>query len=154
MALSRNDVSIRLMETGDYDQVYALWLSTPGMGLNSIDDTREGIARYLQRNPATSFVAEVEGAIVGVILCGHDGRRGLIHHTAVKPELRRRGVGKALWDAAADALKQEGITKAWLVVKQENELGNAFWEQLGFENRLDLTFRGVTLDETLVRIDT
>ena len=147
-------ITIRQMEIGDCDQVYALWMATPGMGLNSIDDTREGITKYLKRNPGTSFVAVDGEEIVGVILCGHDGRRGVIHHTAVKHSLRRRGVGKALWEAAADALKREGITKAWLVVKRQNELGNAFWEQLQFENRTDLTFRGATLDESLVRIDT
>lgn len=147
-------IAIRLMEIGDYERVYALWISTPGMGLNSIDDTREGIGKYLQRNPGTCFVAEAGNELVGVILCGHDGRRGMIHHTAVRADVQRRGVGKLLWDAAAMALKQEGITKAWLVVKRHNEPGNVFWEQLGFENRTDLTFRGVTLDETLVRIDT
>lgn len=154
MIQSLNDVTIRLMTIEDYEQVYSLWLSTPGMGLNSIDDTREGIGKYLRRNPGTSFVAEAGGEVVGVILCGHDGRRGVVHHTAVSARWQRRGVGKMLWEAAADALKQEGISKAWLVVKQENNPGNAFWEQLGFENRTDLTFRSATLDETLVRVDT
>ena len=154
MAGTLEGITIRLMAIEDYEQVYALWMATPGMGLNSIDDTREGIDKYLKRNPSTSFVAVDGEEIVGVILCGHDGRRGMIHHTAVKKSLRRRGVGKALWEAAADALKQEGITKVWLVVKKTNELGNAFWEWLGFENRTDLTFRSMTLDDSLVRIDT
>ncbi|MBN1777130.1 MAG: GNAT family N-acetyltransferase [Clostridiales bacterium] len=147
-------MTIRLMDIEDYEQVYDLWISTPGMGLNSIDDTREGIAKYLKRNSSMCFVAEDGQEIVGVILCGHDGRRGMVHHTAVKESLRRRGVGKALWEAAAAALRKEGVTKAWLVVKKQNEPGNAFWEQLGFEDRTDLTFRGATLDTTLVRIDT
>jgi len=154
MAQIPENVLIRPMGIGDYEQVYALWIGTPGMGLNSMDDSREGIAKYLKRNPGMSFVAEDGNEIVGVILCGHDGRRGVIHHTAVKEILRRCGVGKALAETAMDALKQEGITKAWLVVKKENALGNAFWEKLGFEDRKDLTFRGVTLDPTLVRIDT
>lgn len=154
MIHSLNDVTIRLMTIEDYEQVYSLWLSTPGMGLNSIDDTREGIAKYLKRNPESCFVAEAGGEVVGVILCGHDGRRGVVHHTAVSARWQRRGVGGQLWEAAADALRREGITKAWLVVKRQNQLGNAFWEQLGFEDRADLTFRGVTLDKSLVRIDT
>ncbi len=154
MTQNVENIGIRLMEIGDYDQVYAMWMATPGMGLNSIDDTREGIAKYLKRNPETCFVAEAGDEVVGVILCGHDGRRGMIHHTAVKQSLRRRGVGKLLWEAAVAALRREGIAKAWLVVKRQNELGNAFWEQLGFEDRVDLTFRSVTLDESLIRIDT
>ncbi|MFH1879527.1 MAG: GNAT family N-acetyltransferase [Bacillota bacterium] len=142
------------MVIGDYGQAYALWLGTPGMGLNTVDDSREGIEKYLNRNLGCSFVAEDGGAIVGVILCGHDGRRGVIHHTAVRPEKRRGGVGKALVEAALGALRREGITKAWLVVKKNNESGNAFWERLGFENRVDLTFRGITLEPSLVSIDT
>ena len=78
-------VNIRVMTINDYDGVYDLWINTPGMGLNTTDDSREGIAKYLRRNPTTSFVAECEGTIIGVIMAGHDGRRGYIHHTAVLP---------------------------------------------------------------------
>ena len=154
MAQSIQGVTTRPMTIADYDAVYRLWLSTPGMGLNTVDDSREGIARYLRRNPATSFVALQGDTLIGVILCGHDGRRGIIHHTAVRADLRGRGIGKALATAALDALRAEGIAKAWLVVFGNNETGNAFWEQLGFENRADLNFRGITLDHSLVRIDT
>jgi ribosomal protein S18 acetylase RimI-like enzyme len=154
MAQVPEGIMIRPMVIGDYEQVYALWLATPGMGLNSVDDSREGIAKYLRRNPDCSFVAESGGGVIGVIICGHDGRRGMIHHTAVKAEMRGRGIGRALFRAAAEALRRAGIAKAWLVVKRQNEQGNAFWERLGFEDRTDLTFRSVTLDETLVRINT
>ncbi len=144
------ECTIRPMGIEDYDVVYRLWLDTPGMGLNPVDDSRAGIEKYLRRNPGMSFVAEDAGGIVGVILCGHDGRRGVIHHTAVRPASRRRGVGRKLAQAAFAALRAEGVTKAWLVVKQDNALGNAFWERMGFEHRMDLTFRGVTLDQTLL----
>ena len=154
MSQGLEHITIRPMEIGDYDAVYALWMATPGMGLNSVDDSREGIAKYLKRNSGFSFVAADGDAVVGVIMCGHDGRRGVIHHTAVKAELQRQGIGKALFAAAADALKREGITKVWLVVKRYNKLGNRFWEQLGFVERTDLNFRGLTLDTTLVSIDT
>ena len=75
--------TVRRMTTEDYEPVYQLWMNTPGMGLNTTDDSRDGIERYLRRNPATCFVAEIDGKIVGVILAGHDGRRGYIYHTAV-----------------------------------------------------------------------
>jgi len=76
-------MTIRIMTIDDYDRVYALWLSCRGMGLNDIDDSKEGVARFLRRNPSTVFVAEEGNRIVGVIMAGHDGRRGYIHHTAV-----------------------------------------------------------------------
>ena len=144
---------IRKMNLSDYEKVYALWLSCKGMGLNDVDDSREGIARYLARNPDTAFVAEEEGNIIGAIMAGHDGRRGYIYHTAVHPDERRRGIGRALADAALNALRECGITKVALVAFERNETGNAFWEQMGFAARTDLTYRNRTLRE-IERIDT
>ena len=144
---------IRIMTIEDYDKVYALWLSCRGMGLNDVDDSREGIARYLKRNPDTCFVAEEEGEIAGVILTGHDGRRGYIYHTAVHPGCRRRGIGAQLVEAAMEALKRNGISKVALVAFARNEAGNAFWERMGFEERTDLTYRNRALRE-LTRRDT
>ena len=144
---------IRNMTISDYDRVYALWLSCSGMGLNDVDDSREGIERYLRRNPATVFVAEEGNEIVGVIMAGHDGRRGYIYHTAVHPDARKKGIGRALVGAALEALKAEGITKAALVAFERNKEGNAFWEQMGFSERNDLTYRNRTLRE-MNRLDT
>jgi len=145
--------NIRTMTITDYDSVYALWLSTPGMGLNTTDESREGIARYLLRNPATCFVAEAEGEIIGVIMAGHDGRRGYIYHTAVRVDCRRQGVGKALVDAAVQALEKEGIHKVALVAFKRNETGNGFWESMGFTLRDDLNYRNKNIHK-LDRIDT
>ena len=117
-------LTVRVMTIEDYDGVYALWRSTPGMGLNTADDSRAGIARYLARNPDTSFVAEADGQLAGVILAGHDGRRGYIHHTAVLPDYRGRGIGRALVDHAMAALEQAGIHKAALVAFTRNTGGN------------------------------
>lgn len=144
---------LRLMALSDYDAVYALWLSCKGMGLNDVDDSREGIEKYLKRNPETCFVAEEDGQLAGVILSGHDGRRGYIHHTAVHPLFRQMGIGKALVQAALAALKKEGISKVALVVFARNEKGNAFWEKMGFTLRTDLAYRNLALRE-LVRNDT
>ncbi len=146
-------MTIRAMTMEDYRQVYALWLSCAGMGLNDLDDSPEGIDRYLRRNPTTCFVAETEGRIAGVILSGHDGRRGFIHHTAVHPDYRRQGIARRLVDAALDALKQEGIHKVALVVFERNQPGNAFWEQQDFTSREDLVYRNRALS-ILQRIDT
>ncbi|MDR2746482.1 MAG: GNAT family N-acetyltransferase [Treponema sp.] len=141
-------MKIRNMTIGDYEAVYSLWIHSPGMSLNDQDDSRQGIEKYLARNPGTCFVAEEEGRILGVILGGHDGRRGYIHHAAVAPPYRRRGIGKALLDTALGALKGEGIQKTALVVFADNAAGNAFWEKNGFAARNELIYRNKRMDET------
>lgn len=141
------------MTIEDYDAVYDLWLHTPGMGLNTADDSREGIAAYLRRNPTTCFTAKEGDRLLGAILAGHDGRRGYISHTAVREDAQRQGVGTALVEAVLEALQVEGIRKVALVVFARNEKGNAFWEKLGFTGRDDLVYRNKALAE-LVRIDT
>lgn len=144
---------IRTMKITDYQQIYDVWTSCRGMGLNSIDDTQEGIDRFLKRNPATCFVAEEADKIIGVILSGHDGRRGYIYHTAVHPEKRGKGIDRMLVDASIQALKKEGITKTALVVFTRNAQGNRFWQKQGFSARDDLVYRNKALQE-MVRMDT
>ncbi|AFI63077.1 Acetyltransferase [Bifidobacterium animalis subsp. animalis IM386] len=141
------------MTIDDYDAVYACWMTCAGMGLNTIDDSRDGIAKYLARNPTTCFVDERDGRITGVIIAGHDGRRGYIYHTAISPDHRHQGIGTALVEAALHALTDEGIAKVALVVFARNADGNAFWQRLGFTPRDDLTYRNKALAE-LTRIDT
>jgi len=134
-------MTVRAMTINDYEQACALWLNTPGVGLNSLDDSKEGISKYLTRNPNTCFVAEKDGNIIGVIISGHDGRRGYIYHIAVNESERRHGIGAALVSAAISGLEREGISKVALVVFRENEKGNAFWEKQGFTLRDDLNYR-------------
>ena len=144
---------IRSMTIDDYEKIYALWINTPNMGLNNLDDSKDGIAKYLARNPNTCFIAEKEGNAIGVILCGNDGRRGYIHHTAVAGSEQRSGVGTALVTAAMSALEREGINKTALVVFNKNEKGNAFWEKQGFTTRPDLVYRNKAIKD-LKMIDT
>lgn len=146
-------VIVRPMTIADHEAVYALWMDTPGMGCNTLDDSREGIARFLHRNPMTCFVAVNAGTVDGTILCGHDGRRGHIYHTAVRASLRGRGIGRMLVARALDALKREGIAKVSLVVFGRNETGNAFWEKQGFSVRNDLVYRDKSI-LAFTRIDT
>lgn len=140
-------INVRIMTMKDYDEIYALWVNTPGMGLRSADDSREGIGQYLKRNPASCFVAEADGKIVGGILSGHDGRRGYIYHTAVLPDYRNQGIARALVDHAMNALEREGIHKVALVAFKENEIGNGFWERIGFVVRDDLVYRNQAVPE-------
>lgn len=147
------DFTIRIVTIDDYDSLYSLWMQVPGMGLNDLDDSREGIARYLRRNPSTCFCAVGNGKLIGAILAGHDGRRGFIHHTAVLPEYQRSGIGSALVNTAMEALEKEGIHKVNLVAFRENQTGNVFWEKQGFTLRTDLNYRN-KLIHPLKRIDT
>jgi len=148
-----NQVRIRNMTIDDYSQVYELWLNTPGMGLNNIDDSEGGIIKYLERNPNTCFVAERHSHIIGAILSGHDGRRGTISHTAVAQSEQGKGIGTALVNAAMSAFESIGINKVNLVVFEKNEKGNAFWEKQGFTVRNDLVYRNKAIAD-LERIDT
>lgn len=141
-------MQIRLMQIVDYPEVYGLWSGTKGMGLRAMDDSPEGIAAFLKRNPHTSFVARGDdGLLLGAVLCGHDGRRGYIYHTAVRKEYRRQGIGKKLVQAVLSALEHEGICKAALVVYRDNLAGNAFWESIAFTVRKDLVYRNVSIRE-------
>lgn len=146
-------VNIRSMTIADYDRVYALWMSCKNMGFNNLDDSREGIGRFLKRNPDTCFVAEIGGDLAGVVLAGNDGRRGYIYHMAVAEQYRRRGVGSRLVKRCLEALRVEGIGKVALVAFKYNDAGNAFWERQGFALREDLNYRDIALVE-MVRIDT
>ena len=146
-------MNIRNMTIDDYNDVYRLWLNTPGIGLNTADDSREGIQKYLERNPNSCFVAEKNDEIIGVILSGHDGRRGFIHHTAVKVSERGSGIGSKLVDCAMTSLEKEGINKVALVVYGKNDIGNNFWEKYGFITRDDLVYRNKNIKE-LIHIDT
>ena len=146
-------MNIREMTETDYDQVYQLWLSCVGMGLNDLDDSKEGIARFLQRNPQTCLVAVENQTIIGAILVGSDGRRAYIYHTAVHPNYRRRGIARQLVETVLTVLDDLRIHKVALVVFKRNAEGNKFWEKLGFSVREDLIYRNQARTE-MVRLDT
>ena len=138
---------VRIMTIEDYEGVYALWKKIKGFGIRSIDDSKEGVARFLKRNPTTSVVAEKDGRIVGSILCGHDGRRGCLYHVCVDEDYRRHGIGKRMVVFAMKALKEEKINKVSLIAFTENDIGNAFWNTIGWTERLDLNYYDFTLTE-------
>ncbi len=146
-------MKIRVMEISDYEKVYALWMSCKNMGFNNLDDSKEGIEKFLKRNPDTSFVAVEGDAVVGIVLAGHDGRRGYVYHMSVAEDYREQGIGTQLMSHCEEALKREGINKAALLVFNRNEVGNAFWEKQGFTVREDVAYRNKALAE-IVRIDT
>lgn len=144
-------ILIRPVVIEDYDGIYALWDSTEQSrrAMNPVDDTREGIARYLRRNPTTCFLACTEDTrqIVGVILTGHDGRRAIVHHMCVHPDYRRQGIARRLVRQAEEALIQEGITKIFSLVFKDNDPANAFWEEQGYTLRTNLNYRNKSLNK-------
>ncbi len=127
-------ITIRQVTIDDYDSIYSLWCSTEQSkrALNPVDDSREGIERYLNRNPNTCFLAlskddtTGEMQVAGVILSGHDGRRAIIHHLCVHPSFRRHGIASQLVKEAEEALKKEGISKIFGLIFKDNEPANAF----------------------------
>lgn len=141
------------MTIADYEKVYALWMSCKNMGFNNIDDSKEGIERFLKRNPNTSFVAIENDELVGIILGGHDGRRGYIYHMSVAENHRKKGIASSLLEKCLAVFKEEKISKVALLVFKYNEAGNAFWQKHGFILREDINYRNKELTE-LVRIDT
>ena len=138
--METENYTVRLVTIGDYDDLLKLWNSTEQSrrALNPVDDSRDGIERYLRRNPNTCFAAVQDGGIIGVILTGHDGRRGIIHHMCVHPEFRRMGIAAHLVSLAEEALKKEGIHKVFGLVFVDNEEGNRFWEKQGYSLRTNL----------------
>ena len=140
-------MNIRVMTIEDFDQVHALWMSIKGFGIRSVDDSKEGVERFLKRNPTTSVVAEEDGKIVGAILCGHDGRRGCLYHVCVDVNHRMKGIGKAMVVFTMEALKKEGINKVSLIAFTQNDIGNAFWKEIGWTKREDLNYYDFTLNE-------
>ncbi len=140
-------INIRVMTPEDYDKVYQLWLSITGFGIRSVDDSREGVARFLKRNPTTSVVAEQNGRIVGSIMCGHDGRTGCFYHVCVARDYRKHGVGYRMVRFAVRALIEEGVSKVTLIAFKENQVGNVFWKSLGWTQREDVNYYDLILNE-------
>ena len=118
-----------------------------GFGIRTIDDSREGVERFIRRNPHTSMVAETKGGIIGAILCGHDGRRGCLYHVCVKEEYRKRGIGQKMVNACLLALKEEKICKVNLIAFQKNETGNHFWQGMDWTFREDVNYYEYVLEE-------
>jgi ribosomal protein S18 acetylase RimI-like enzyme len=136
---------IRLFTVEDYDEVLALWKRTAGVGIRSLDDSREVIARFVKRNPTTNFVAEENGQIIGAVLGGHDGRRGYIYHACVDEAHRQKSIGRQLIEHEIKAMKEEKISKLALVCFEDNEAGNWFWSSLGWTKREDLNYYNISL---------
>lgn len=137
MAENCSDIIISPFEMADYEEVIRLWEMCEGIGLSSADSP-ENISAYLERNPGMSFIARIEGKITGAVLSGHDGRRGFIHHLAVHPMFREKGIGRKMANECVSALEAAGIEKCHLFIFTSNESGIKFWESTGWSMREDI----------------
>jgi len=125
------------MSIADYDAVIGLLRQSPGVSLRGAD-SREATARYLERNPGLSFVAEASHQLVGCIMSGHDGRRGYLQHLAVLAAFRRKGIANALVGSCLRELEKLGILKSHIDVFRTNALAAAYWESQGWTLRTDI----------------
>ena len=117
---------VRTMTIDDYEEVSLLWHKIKGFSIRSIDDSREGVARFLKRNP--------------------DSSRGCMYHVCVDPEYRMRGIGKSMVVFAMNALKKEHISKVSLIAFTKNDVGNKFWRCIGWTKREDLNYYDFVLN--------
>lgn len=138
---------IRIMEIEDYENVRKLWDGIHGFGIRSIDDSKEGVERFIRRNPTTSMVAVLGESVVGAILCGHDGRRACLYHVCVAEEYREHGIGQKMVNACLEALKKEKVNKVNLIAFKSNTVGNRFWQSLGWSFRDDANYYECSLND-------
>ncbi|HTL78518.1 MAG TPA: GNAT family N-acetyltransferase [Candidatus Babeliales bacterium] len=117
----------------DYDAVLELWQTVEGLEVAE-GDNKEGVAQFITRNPGLSRVAIDGTKIVGIAMCGHDGRRGHIYHVAVDPAYRRYGLGRRLVQEGLDGLRQLGILRVIILVADYNLGGAEFWKRAGWED--------------------
>jgi N-acetylglutamate synthase len=127
-----DNIETREFSICDYEAALELWKRVKGLEIAEGDD-KESVAYFLARNPGLSRVATDGAAIVGVALCGHDGRRGYIYHLAVERAYQARGLGKRLMNECLDGLRRAGLKRALILVAHDNPRGRKFWRRHGWE---------------------
>jgi len=138
------DIQIREFAIADYEAAAALWKKLEGVEVAE-GDSKDEIAQYVLRNPGLSRVATVESRVVGVALCGHDGRRGYIYHLAVDPAYQGRGLGKRLLDECLDGLRGTSVRRVLIMVAKDNPRGREFWRRNGWEELDGAVAMGIDL---------
>lgn len=144
-------MKLRVMTIQDYDMVLALWQGIDGFYIRGIDDSYEGMKKFLTKNPKTNVVALCGERIVGSILCGYDGRCAYLYHVCVQKEYRHKQVGKRMVAFVKGLLQEEGVTHINLVAFKDNSLGNLFWQELGWQLKDNLNLYECVLDSANTR---
>ena len=139
---------IKAMDIKDYKKIINLWENSEVVVINSRDDSKKSLKKFMERNPKTCFVVEYNNIeIIGTIMGGNDGRREFIYHLMVKPEHRKNGIGKKLLEKVENSFKKEGIGKIYLLVLKSNEIGNKFWEKNDYRFDGEANFRSKRIIE-------
>jgi ribosomal protein S18 acetylase RimI-like enzyme len=139
------DYRFQPMEKGDLAEVIQFWQGMEGIGLSE-SDSYSVLSFYLQRNPGLSWVARNrDRELIGAVLCGHDGRRGFLHHLAVARDCRRKGIGRALVERCLSSLRELKILKCNVFLFSNNPEGEFFWRGMGWKRREDLCLVQVVL---------
>jgi N-acetylglutamate synthase len=127
-----DNIKTREFSISDYDAALELWQRVEGLEIAEGDD-KKSVTQFLARNHGLSRVATDGSTIVGVVLCGHDGRRGYIYHLAVDPIYQGGGLGKRLMDECLGGLRRAGLKRALILVAHDNPRGRKFWCRHGWE---------------------
>ena len=128
----KGEIATREFSISDYAAALELWQRVEGLEVAEGDD-KGGVAQFVARNPGLSRVAIDGSTVVGVVMCGHDGRRGYIYHLAVDPIYQGRRVGKRLMNECLDGLRRAGLKRALILVANDNPRGRKFWKRCGWE---------------------
>jgi len=129
----------------DYAQVRHLWETMEkGVRVGRSDALAE-IQKKLTRDPDLFLVAEQDSKIIGSIIGGYDGRRGLIYHLAVASSLRGQGVGTLLLKEVESRLRQKGCLKCYLLVTLDNQEAMRYYEGRGWRHMNDIHLYGKDL---------
>lgn len=136
--IERESYSIRTFcYPDDYEEVYSLWQSA-GAGIHAgRSDTPDEIEKKIQRDPELFLLAELDGKIVGTVLGGFDGRRGIVYHLAVEANQRKKGIGERLMVELEQRLKDKGCIRSYLLVTYDNLEAVRFYEKRGW-TRMEL----------------
>lgn len=137
-------IATREFRISDYDAAVRLWKRVEGVEVAE-GDSRDELEQYLLRNPGLSRVAEEGATMVGALLCGHDGRRGVIYHLAIEPAYQQHGLGRRLVGECLDALRQCGLKRVLILVAADNVPGRAFWRRCGWEDVPGALLMGIDL---------
>ena len=123
------------MQLDRYSELIDFWKSCEGIYLSD-DDEYDNLEIYLKRNRKSNFIVVYENEIIGTIKSSHDGRRGYIHHLAVKKEFRKQGIARELVNKCIEIIRAGGVHKYRIFVLDSNEGALKFWKQLGFKEQI------------------
>ena len=137
-------IKTREFRISDYEAAIALWTKVEGIEIAE-GDAREDVERFLTQNPNLSRAVEEDGNVIGVALCGEDGRRGYIYHLAVEPRYHQQGLARRLVAECLDGLRARGLQRALILVASDNPGAQAFWQRCGWEDVPGAQVMGIDL---------